>query len=202
MKMLRHSWIVALILIGCGAPKASPFLADAPPLKRGEAIKGYGSTGTLSRQLIARVYVDTVDVAQIANQPKYQRMAADEFRASAVKTIYHADGWGITDFPQQCSSRLMLAVTKLDPGSGAGRIFAGELGMGNASIHMEAKLIDAATGKPVAAFASDMTDSGNAGIDDMGPNGTERILKRLFDRFNEDIVKQVNEDLRQHSQAK
>ena len=38
-----------------------------------------------------------------------------------------------------------------------------------------------------------------AGFQDLGPNSTDRILRHMFDRFMQNVVDQVNVDLKYHS---
>ena len=183
-----HLAIIALVsglvlTAHAGAPKDSGYLSDYDRLIEGEYLEAYW-----------------VDIAQI------QRSAAPsvllgEISVAGIKdhkgvTVADCVGWlkrdlleraVISDSQSDAKYRLDLAITHMDPGSSAKRLWAGEFGAGHAKLQIEGKVVDIESGKVVATFAERRRSSGALGAKDLGGDAGPHIIEHLVKLISTDI---------------
>ena len=83
--------------------------------------------------------------------------------------------------------RIDLAITYMDPGSAAKRIWAGELGAGHAQVQVEGKVFDIESGQIVATFAERKRSSGAIGLKDIGGDAGPSLIKQMLNLISEDV---------------
>ncbi len=185
--------VVALTASGCATANKSGFLSGYERLHRGEYLESYWSAPGLNRQAVSRIYVDPIDTSRVKDQPNVTVGDASSWLNTAiVSSIQTQPGWSTVEQSENSTSKLLLAITRLTPGSAGGRIFAGELGMGHASVQVEAKLIDPGTGAELACLADRRRDSGAIGFEDVGGDAGPKLVKRMLEKIASDLVKEVS----------
>ena len=80
-------------------------------------------------------------------------------------------------FPVDAKNRFDLAITHMDPGSSAERLWAGEFDAGHAQLQVEGKVVDIESGEIVAAFAERRRYSGALGAEDLGGDAGPRYCQ-------------------------
>ncbi len=96
---------------------------------------------------------------------------------------------------------LELAITFMDPGSAAARIWAGDLGAGHAQLQIEGKYLDSASGQLVATFAERRRSSGAIGLKDIGGDAGAALIREMVRFISEDIVGQLRKSFGSYSES-
>ena len=164
------------------APKSSGYLSDYGHLVEGEYLEAYW-----------------VDMAPI-EQSKSPTIALGDISAIGVKdhkgvTVDNCVAWLKSDLQGKLISannadaryKLDLAITHMDPGSAAKRIWAGEFGAGHAQLQIEGKVTDTESGEVVAEFAERRRSSGAIGVEDLGGDAGPHIIEHLVSLIAADI---------------
>ena len=164
------------------SPKKSGYLSDYDRLVEGEYLEAYW-----------------VDVTQIEKRDT-PSMLLGEITASKIKdhkgvSVTDCVGWLRKDLlkgvvvsdGQAAKYRLDLAITHMDPGSRAKRLWAGEFGAGHAQLQIEGKVVDTESGEVVAAFAERRRSSGALGAKDLEGDAGPHIIEHLVGLISEDV---------------
>ena len=96
-------------------------------------------------------------------------------------------GGAIVSADQGAPYRLDLAITHMDPGSAAKRIWAGEFGAGHAMLQIEGKVVDIESGAVMAEFAERRRSSGAIGLEDLGGDAGPHIIEHLASLISADV---------------
>ena len=156
------------------SPKSSGYLSDYAHLVEGEYLEAYW-----------------IDMAAI-ERSKSPAIGLGKISAIGVKdhkgvTVDNCVTWLKSDLQGKLISasytdaryKLDLAITHMDPGSAAKRIWAGEFGAGHAQLQIEGIVIDTESGEVVAEFAERRRSSGAIGIEDVGGDAGPHIIEHL-----------------------
>lgn len=159
------------------------------------------STGYLDQQALHQPgqYLDGVWCSdRVGQKPAYS-----EVRVSSIQAIGIEDHRGVStaDAVAWLSARLgvsggedvllrfsddgpvaslELAITEMDPGSAAARIWAGELGAGHAFVQVEGKLTDATDGTLLCELVQRTRASGAIGFRDVGGDSGPAMVKEML----------------------
>jgi hypothetical protein len=191
MKYL-HLIIITLIsgfmLSGHAAsPKKSGFLSDYDRLVEGEYLEAYWVDMTrIERSDAPSFLLGKISVAGIKDHKGVT--VADcvgWLRNDLLKGVVTSDN-------QAARYRLDLAITHMDPGSRAKRLWAGEFGAGHAQLQIEGKVVDTENGELIAAFAERRRSSGALGAKDLAGDAGPHIIEHLVSLVSAD----VNSELR------
>ena len=175
--------ISGFILSGHAAsPKKSGYLSDYDRLVEGEYLEAYW-----------------VDITRIEKSDA-PSMLLGEISVGGIKdhkgvTVTDCVGWLRNDLmksvvfsdSQAAKYRLDLAITHMDPGSRAKRLWAGEFGAGHAQLQIEGKVVDIESGEVIAAFAERRRSSGALGAKDLGGDAGPHIIEHLVGLISADV---------------
>jgi len=183
LRLASIALISGFILPGyAAAPKASGYLSDYNRLQEGEYLEAYWvDMAEIKRSDSPSILLGEISVTRIKNHKGV--------------TVADCVGWlkddlleGVVISDNQAAKyRLDLAVTHMDPGSAAKRIWAGEFGAGHAQLQIEGKVVDIESGKVIAAFAERRRSSGAIGIEDLGGNAGPHIIEHLVNLISADV---------------
>ena len=174
------------ISIHAAAPKPSGYLPDYDILVEGEYLEAYW-----------------VDMAKVRRSqiPQFQLGEIETISLEDKKHVMVADvvSWLIDDLLVQtvitsednAQYRLDVAITHMDPGSRAKRLWAGEFGAGHAQLQIEGKVIDKSNGEVVATFAERRRSSGALGAEDVLADAGPTIMNHLTRLISEDISNEL-----------
>ncbi|MDX2088074.1 MAG: DUF4410 domain-containing protein [Kofleriaceae bacterium] len=179
---------VALALSGCAsAPKPTPFTPPQVALEKGKHVdRVWADAAALAAARVANVALSEIDTRAIADAKGITAAEARETLRGAL--VAGAGGDVVLRHGLEGStSRLEVAITELDPGSAAARVFAGELGAGHAWVQVEARLVDPASGAVLAAFVERSRDSGGIGLRDTFGSVGPTLVRELLQRAARDI---------------
>lgn len=186
MKNLRAVTVVVLCglvsAVHAASPKPSGFLSDYDRLVEGEYLEAY--------------WVEMPQVERRAG-PRFSlgEISADKIKDHKGVTVSDCVGWlrndllgrAIFSAGQDARYRLDLAVTYMNPGSAAKRIWAGEFGAGHAKLQIEGKVVDTQSGEVIAAFAERRRSSGSLGAQDLKGDAGPHIIEHLVSLVSADI---------------
>ena len=85
---------------------------------------------------------------------------------------------------------LRVTLSKLDPGSAAGRMIAAELGLGLANVKIEGELIDK-NGSNVIVFKESRSASANIGFDDIKGDAGPAALRNMVVKIASEIMEET-----------
>lgn len=196
--MLHKSTMAILVAVGflatgCATAKKSGFLSGQERLHRGHALESYWSDAGLNQRILSKVFIEAIDTSRVKDQPNVTLAeASDWLKTATVSSIQARPGWQATEQPEQSTSKLLLAITHLTPGSAGGRMFAGELGMGHAIVQVEGKLIESDSGKEVACFADRRRDSGAIGFEDLAGDAGPKLVRRMLEKIASDLMQELS----------
>jgi hypothetical protein len=164
------------------SPKPSGYLSDYDRLVEGEYLEAY--------------WVDMPRVEK--NAPP--RFLLGEIAVSGIKdhkgvTVSDCVRWLRDDLlakpafsnGEGARYRLDLAITYMNPGSAAKRIWAGEFGAGHAKLQIEGKVVDTQSSEVVAEFAERRRSSGSLGAQDLKGDAGPHIIEHLVSLVSADI---------------
>lgn len=185
---MRHARSIVLLMAMvalngyAASPKPSGYLSNYDRLVEGEYLEAYwADPGQIERSSSPNILLGdiattgikdhkgvTVDdcVKWLRNDLLSSRMISDD-----VSTRY----------------RLDLAITYMNPGSAAKRLWAGEFGAGHAQLQIEGKVVDMESGEVIAEFAERRRSSGAIGIQDMGGDAGPHIIEHLVNLISDDV---------------
>lgn len=185
--------LILLLASGCATTKTSGFLSGSEQLHKGQFLENYWADAGLKPQTLTKILVEDIDISRITDQPPVTRAEASQWLKTAiVSSIQAQPGWQTGVSGESPTAKLSLAITFLTPGSANGRIIAGEFGLGHAIVQVDGKLVDASSGKEVAAFSVRRRDSGSIGFEDALGDVSPRLVKRMLDKIASDVVKELS----------
>jgi hypothetical protein len=190
---MKHLNLAIIALIGgfvltgnAAAPKSSGYLSDYHRLIEGEYLEAYW-----------------VDVAHI-ERTRSPSMLLGEISTVGIKghkgvTVADCVGWlerellngAMISNRQAATYRLDLAITHMDPGSAAKRLWAGEFGAGHAQLQIEGKVVEIESGAVVAAFAERRRSSGALGAQDLAGDAGPHIIEHLVSLISADVKSEL-----------
>lgn len=173
---------VAVELVGCAStPTATSYLDNYERLAPGKYLEKYwADTAAITPAPSARLTLGDIQTDTIADKKGVTvANSAEWLRAGVTRGELFAPGAG------PAAGRLDLAITFMDPGSAAARIWAGELGAGHAQVQVEGRVTDPASGKLLAAFAERRRSSGAIGLQDMGGDAGPSLIRTMIDKITE-----------------
>lgn len=189
--------LIAFLSTGCASANKSGYLTEYERLHQGRYLESYWADTALNQQTVSRIFIGTIDTSGITDHPNVTLDDASHWlKTSTVSSIQAQSGWQVVDQPDTSTSKLFLAITFLTPGSAAGRMFAGEFGMGHAIVQVEGKLIDSSSGKEVACFADRRRDSAVIGLEDLAGDAGPRIVKHMLMKIGSDFIKELSAGLK------
>jgi hypothetical protein len=180
-------------MIGIGAwahaaqPKASGYLSDYHRLVEGEYLEAYW-----------------VDAASIERSTR-PLIGLGDIAVNTIKdhkgvTVSNCVGWLKKDLlaspvivdDASAPYILDLAITHMDPGSRAKRLWAGEFGAGHAQLQIEGRVVDSKTGDIVAEFAERRRSSGALGAKDLSQDAGPHIIEHLVQLVSSDAANELH----------
>jgi hypothetical protein len=191
MKYLILIGIALMIGIGAWAhaaqPKASGYLSDYHRLVEGEYLEAYW-----------------VDAASIERSTR-PLIGLGDIAVNTIKdhkgvTVSNCVGWLKKDLlaspvivdDASAPYILDLAITHMDPGSRAKRLWAGEFGAGHAQLQIEGRVVDSKTGDIVAEFAERRRSSGALGAKDLSQDAGPHIIEHLVQLVSSDAANELH----------
>jgi hypothetical protein len=185
--------LILLFTVGCSSPvRNSGFLSGYERLHQGRYLKKYWADAGLNQTTIANLSLEEIDSSRIMDCPTVSRdEAVSWLKAALISSAQAQPNWQISETPSQAPAKLSLAITYLTPGSAGDRIFAGELGLGNAFVQVEGKLVNSSSGQELAAFADRRQDSGSMGLEDTAGDAGPKLVKRMLEKLAADIVREL-----------
>jgi hypothetical protein len=190
MKLFK---LVFIVLIGAFAltanaasPKATGYLLDYDRLVEGEYLEAYW----IDMAVIERTEQPNILLGDIAIKGVKDHKGV---------TVADCVGWlkndllggAIVSADQGAPYRLELAITHMDPGSAAKRIWAGEFGAGHAMLQIEGKVVDVESGAVIAEFAERRRSSGAIGVEDLGGDAGPHIIEHLVSLISADVSREL-----------
>jgi hypothetical protein len=88
--------------------------------------------------------------------------------------------------------RIDFDVEQMDTGSHAGRLIAGEFGLGEAYVKITGNIIDVNTGDKVFILKDKEGATGSWGLQNLGGNIGDKLVKRVIGKVSENFVKEIN----------
>lgn len=164
------------------SPKKSGYLSDYDRLVEGEYLEAYWVDVTqIEKRDTPSMLLGEITVSKIKDHKGVSVTdCVGWLRKDLLKGVVVSDG-------QAAKYRLDLAITHMDPGSRAKRLWAGEFGAGHAQLQIEGKVVDTESGEVVAAFAERRRSSGALGAKDLGGDAGPHIIEHLVGLISEDV---------------
>ena len=97
---------------------------------------------------------------------------------------------------QKAQAKLEIAITEMTPGSAAGRMFAGELGLGHAWVQVEGRVVDIDLNEEVVAFSDRRRHSGAIGFRDIGGDAGPSLVREMLETIAAELVQELRETFR------
>ena len=168
-------------------PKASGYLSDYNRLVEGEYLEAYWvDAGNLERSSAPVIGLGDIDVHKIKDQKGVSAAdCAGWLRNDLLATPVIAAGTGER-------YTLNLAITHMDSGSRAKRIWAGEFGAGHAQLQIEGRVVDNESGEIVAEFAERRRSSGALGAKDITHDAGPHIIEHLVVLVSSDAANELH----------
>lgn len=164
------------------SPKKSGYLSDYDRLVEGEYLEAYWVDVTqIEKRDTPSMLLGEITVSKIKDHKGVSVTdCVGWLRKDLLKGVVVSDG-------QAAKYRLDLAITHMDPGSRAKRLWAGEFGAGHAQLQIEGKVVDTESGEVVAAFAERRRSSGALGAKDLEGDAGPHIIEHLVGLISADV---------------
>jgi hypothetical protein len=196
---VKADWIsltIALValsaLAGCSTPTASGYLADYDRLAEGQFLEEYWS----DRSAIRAGGYSTIQLSEVSTDriEDQKGITASECAELLRSSLVQGSLGNIVASPSGTGriAQLDVAITNMDPGSAAARIFAGELGAGHAWVQIEGSVVDPKSGEVLASFAERRRSSGAIGFEDVGGDSGPSQVRRMVRDIAIDIRKEID----------
>jgi hypothetical protein len=188
--------LLMCLVLGCASPaKRTGFLQDYSNLKRGKHLENFWLNSALVNQKrYTKIFIAPIDIERISDQ---RGLKAEDCGSWLLKYLKNATGPLRKNFLLESSKdaqiKLEIAITEMTPGSAAGRMFAGEFGMGHAWVQVEGRGVDEETNALVFVFSDRRRASGAAGLADTAGDAGPGLVVSMLDRIAKDIVKELKE---------
>ena len=184
--------ICALLINACAsAPTTSGYLSDYERLAPGQYLEKYwADANNIQKADSPLILMGEIATDMISDKKDVTVADSVSWLKSALQ-----DGDLITTDSNNSSFRLDVAITVMDPGSAAKRIWAGELGAGHAQVQVEGKLYDIEGGSVRATFAERRTSSGAIGLKDVGGDAGPSLIEEMIQQISEDVKAELRSTL-------
>ena len=185
---------VATSALGCATASQSGFLEDYSRLQDGDHLEKYWADTTIIKtKEYSAIRVGDVDTTRISDQDDVTVEECAGWVGSALWANAGPLATTLKTGSEQADLELHLAITEMTPGSSAGRMFAGELGMGHAVVQVEGRLVDVESGQVVVAFADRRRSSGTIGLEDLGGNAGPGLVRRMLEQIASGLVHELGQ---------
>lgn len=195
-KMIAILFALAATTIGCATATQSGFLKDYDILQDGSYLEKYWSDkSTIERKKYSKIRIEKIDVTRISDKKGVTAQDCAVWLKSALTENAGELRADVTfmNGDIQTDAMLYIGVTEMTPGSAAGRIFAGEVGMGNAFVQVEGRIVDIESGKEIMAFADRRRSSGATGLEDLGGDAGPRLVRRMLGQIAADLFRELKQ---------
>ncbi|MCP4090189.1 MAG: hypothetical protein GY746_10395 [Gammaproteobacteria bacterium] len=182
--------LVAFSLIGgCASTPTttSEYLADYERLQPGQYLEKFWSDGDqIQKTDPVVIFLGDVDISQLSDK---KDLSVDD-AVGWLKLDLENRGVVTSKHPN-ASLRADLAITYMDPGSAAKRMWAGELGAGHAQVQIEGKVIEVESGMLLASFAERRRSSGAIGLKDLDGDAGPGLVQEMIKLISEDVSNEL-----------
>ena len=183
-----------IVLAGCASPALKTgYLKDYTRLWKGEYLENYWENkALLNSKEYSKISVEAINIDRIKDE---KGVTAEDCRRWLRNALLNAtsslrDNFIFDDTSSEAQARLEIAITEMTPGSAAGRIFAGELGMGHAWVQVEGRVVDR-NGEEVVAFRDRRRSSGAIGFADTGGDAGPGLVAGMLTNIANDLVQEL-----------
>jgi hypothetical protein len=188
--------ILGFWISGCTTQGArSGFLSNYEVLSQGKYLPGYwADQKAITQSQYPQILVAGIDTTKIIDQKGITVRDAQESLRQDLEVAANDLGVKkcfIFDKSGTSQALLELGITEMNPGSVAGRFWAGELGAGHAYVQVEGRLVDTVTHKTLATFSVRKRDSGAVGIQDVGGDVGPELVKEMLREISRNIISEL-----------
>lgn len=209
MKLLRRPASILVMIAGalaaaCSSPTGGAYLQDYDRMEEGKYLDQFWSNSARIREGgYTNVVLGPIETLGIEDQ---KGVTVDQAVAWLRESFFYADYDAAPPVLIDLGgpgrvARLELAITRMHPGSAAGRIFAGELGAGHVDVQVEGKLVDSEDGALLATFAQRTRASGAIGFRDMAGDAGPDMVHEIMGMIGQAVQKELEEALREVAPA-
>ncbi|WP_456444477.1 DUF4410 domain-containing protein [Thiolapillus sp.] len=186
--------IAIALAAGCAStPTTSGYLRDYSRLQPGQYLEKYWADKTHIKQSGSpAILLGEISVDNISDQKGITVAGCVAILKSSLE-----DGGIVSSDYQDTPVRLDLAITYMDPGSAAKRVWAGELGAGHAQVQIEGRVTDTTSGNVLATFAERRRSSGYIGIKDIGGDSGPSLIKQMITLISGDVTNELRQTFSQ-----
>lgn len=174
------------------SPKPSGYLSDYDRLVEGEYLEAWW----VDMPAIERSKSPVVLLGDISPIKVKDHKGVSVEEAIAWLKADLLAGATVSDAAGDTPYRIDLAISYMDPGSAAKRIWAGEFGAGHAQLQVEGIVTDVRNNTVVAEFAERRRSSGAIGIEDLGGDAGPHIIEHLVNLIADDIDSELRASFR------
>ena len=188
--------VAGVLVAACSTPTPGTYLDDYARMQEGTYLDQFWSNPErITERRYTRIVLGSIEPVGIEDQKGVTIEQAlgwlrESFRyaqpAADPPILFDGGATGRV-------ARLELAVTRMDPGSAAARIFAGELGAGHVDVQVEGRLVDAEDGELLATFSQRTRASGAVGFRDVGGDAGPAMVEEIMGM----IARAVQNELRE-----
>jgi hypothetical protein len=184
------------MVLGCASATQSGFLADYSRLESGRHVEKFWSDeAVIEDRRYSAVDLKAIDVTRISDT---EDVTAEQSALWLKAALTSNLPWlrlrdAFAPDAGQAGAQLRVAITEMTPGSAAGRMFAGEFGMGHAIIQVEGEMVDLDSQAVVVAFADRRRSSGTIGFEDIGGDAGPRLVQRMLEELAADLAQELRQ---------
>ncbi len=186
--------LLGLFLGGCSPTIQTGYLRDYDKLHEGKYLQNYWSNTTLiGKKKYSKIQVERIAIDRISNQEGVTAKDSKEWLRDGLIKAARASGTPIVfeSRPDGAQARMEISITQMTPGSAAGRIFAGELGMGHASVQVEGLIVDMKSREEVVAFSDRRFSSAAIGFRDFSGDAGPTLVREMLEQIAADIMQEL-----------
>jgi uncharacterized protein DUF4410 len=185
---------VALGLAGCAStPTRTGYLRDYDQLKPGRHLDQYWANRALiTQKSYSKIRLGEIDVGRISAHAGVTPEDCKAWFENALRKTPSAHSEHLVA-DDTAPAQLEVAITEMDPGSAAARIFAGELGAGHAWVQVEGRVVDRQSQDQVVAWSARRSSSGTIGIQDVGGDAGPALVRAMLEQIAIDLDSELRE---------
>jgi hypothetical protein len=180
--------VAAASLGGCtSVPTTSGYLADYDRLNQGQHLDQYWADASIvqSREPLV-ILLSEVSGDEITDKKDVTVEDCVSWLRAGLE-----NGGIISGTKDDAPVAMDVAITFMDPGSAAKRIWAGELGAGHAQVQVEGKVYDVESGQVLATFAERRSSSGAIGLKDLGGDAGPGLIEQMIKQIGDDVTHEL-----------
>lgn len=179
------------ILAGCASAKKTAFITDFDKMPKGQHVDRFRSNPQLlNSNTLSNIFLADIDTTSVKDAKGISAHEAAASLREAFVTALKEKGMSSVADRSSATSELQLAISELNPGDQAARIFAAELGAGHAKVQVDGKLT-AKTGEEIAAFVDRRNRSGAIGFRDVGGDAGPKMIEEMFNQIASKAVQEL-----------